>query len=263
MKTLRKIIIPAFIILAILALQVFSTLPGNTAYAAARGGGTRGGAGGGFGRSTTPVDPNPRTIEPYFSKAKAGPKAPDADGFLQRWILLEPITNGLRSNTGFTEAYIRNTFINTEYFPKQFEVTPKDGDKVTVNNVELTWHALDSNIWNVKLFRFAYGLNKEIYGVTFFAYTVVDCPREIKDVRMAVGSNAASMWWLNGEEAVSLFIDRRMVMDDCVSKRLTLKKGKNVIRGIVINGPGMSDFCVRFIDEEGKPVKDIAINLGN
>ena len=28
--------------------------------------------------------------------------------------------------------------------------------KVTVNNEELTWHALDSNLWNVKLFRFAY-----------------------------------------------------------------------------------------------------------
>ena len=50
-------------------------------------------------------------------------------------------------------------------------------------------------------------------------------------------------------------------MDDCVSKRLTLNKGKNVIRGVVINGPGMSDFCVRFIDEDGKPIKDLTINL--
>ena len=77
---------------------------------------------------------------------------------------------------------------------------------MTVNNEELTWHALDSNLWNVKLFRLAYGLNKTIYGVTFFAYTVVDCPREIKDVRMAVGSNSASIWWLNGKEAVGLLV---------------------------------------------------------
>ena len=52
-----------------------------------------------------------------------------------------------------------------------------------------------------------------------------------------------------------------MIMDDCVSQRLTLKKGANIIRGAVINGPGMSDFCVRFIDENGKPVKDLTINL--
>jgi len=91
--------------------------------------------------------------------------------------------------------------------------------------------------------------------VLFWVVTVVNCPEEIKNVRMAVGSNSASMWWLNGQEAVILSGDRRMVMDDCVSRRLTLNKGINVIRGAVINGPGMSDFCLRFIDESGKPVK--------
>lgn len=76
---------------------------------------------------------------------------------------------------------------------------------------------------------------------------------------MAVGSNSASRWWLNGKETVLLSGDRRMVMDDVVSTRLTLNKGKNIIRGAVINGPGMSDFCVRFLDETGNPVKNLAI----
>jgi len=52
-----------------------------------------------------------------------------------------------------------------------------------------------------------------------------------------------------------------MVMDDVVSSRLTLNKGKNIIRGAVINGPGMSDFCVRFLDENGQPVKDLTISF--
>ena len=52
-----------------------------------------------------------------------------------------------------------------------------------------------------------------------------------------------------------------VVMDDVVSRRLTLKKGKNVIRGAVINGPGMSDFCVRFLDENGQPVKNLSISV--
>ncbi|MBN1975615.1 MAG: hypothetical protein JW787_18415 [Sedimentisphaerales bacterium] len=249
-----------FGILIVLAFQVIPSSHDGIALAAERGGGARGGRGGGYGRNVTPVDNTPRTIAPYFTPATPGAKAPDPEGFIQRWMLLEPISNGLRTNTGFNESYIRNAF-STEYFPRQFEVTPKNGDKVTVNNEELTWHALDSNLWNVKLFRFAYGLNKPIYGITFFVYTVVDCPREMKDVRMAVGSNSASMWWVNGKEAVYLFGDRRMVMDDCVSKRLTLNQGRNVIRGAVINGPGMSDFCVRFIDEEGKAIKDLTINL--
>jgi hypothetical protein len=69
------------------------------------------------------------------------------------------------------------------------------------------------------------------------------------------------MWWLNGEEAVILSGDRRMVVDDVMSGRLNLKKGKNVLRGAVINGPGMSDFCVRFIQENGEPVTNVSVTL--
>jgi hypothetical protein len=119
---------------------------------------------------------------------------------------------------------------------------------------------LESSKFNVKLFRFAYGLRKQYYGVIFWTVTVVNSPQEMKNVRMAVGSNSASMWWLNGKEAVILSGDRRMVMDDCVSTRLTLNKGKNIIRGAVINGPGMSDFCVRILDEKGEPIKNITIS---
>ena len=97
---------------------------------------------------------------------------------------------------------------------------------MTVAGEELAWHALDSANFNVKLFRFAYGMNKPTYGVIFWAVTVVNSPREIQNVRLAAGSNSASIWWVNGKEAVDLFDDRRMVMDDVVSKRLTLNKGK-------------------------------------
>jgi len=200
-----------------------------------------------------------RSITAYFAPATKSKKTPDAEGFIQRWCLLEPISKPNRSNTVFTDSYIRKTF-DTLYFPNQFTILPKDGEKVKVGAQELAWHALDSKIFNVKLFRFAYGLNKPIYGVIFWAVTVVNSPTEMKNVRMAVGSNSASMWWLNGKEAVILSGDRRMVMDDCVSTRLTLNKGKNIIRGAVINGPGMSDFCVRFLDEKGQPIKDITIS---
>jgi len=250
MSTLRRTSILALIALAALAVQVSSAVPGGAAPATESRRAAR-----------TPVaDNSPRTLAPYFTPATPSDKGPDPDGFLQRWLLLEPIPNQLRTNAGFTEAFVRNAF-QTEYFKEQYTLTPKDGDKVTVNGQELAWHALDSSLFNVKLFRFAYGLNKTIYGVTFFAYTVVDSPREVKNVRLAVGSNSASLWWVNGKEAVGLFGDRRMVMDDGVSKRLTLSKGNNVIRGIVINGPGMSDFCMRFIDENGDPIRDLSVNF--
>ncbi len=199
-----------------------------------------------------------RSIDGYFTKATKAPKAPNVDGFIQRWSLLEPIIKPNRGNTVFTDSYLRHAF-DSLYFQNQFTILPKHGEKVKVGNQELAWHTLDSKLWNVKLFRFAYGLNKPIYGVVFWAVTVVNCPEEMKNVRMAVGSNSASMWWVNGKEALLLSGDRRMVMDDGVSQRLTLNKGKNIIRGVIINGPGMSDFCVRFLDEKGEPIKGVTI----
>lgn len=199
-----------------------------------------------------------RSIADYFTPATKSIKTPDDDGFIQRWMLLESINKPNRSNTVFTDSYLRIAF-DTLYFSNQFTVLPKDREKVKVGNQKLMWHALDSKNFNVKLFRFAYGLNKQTYGVLFWAVTVINSPWEMKNVRIAVGSNSASMWWLNGIEAALLSGDRRMVMDDVVSTRLTLNKGKNIIRGAVINGPGMSDFCVRFLDEKGEPIKDLTI----
>jgi hypothetical protein len=200
-----------------------------------------------------------QTLEPYFTPATSSKKTPDAEGFIQRWLLLEPINKPNRSNAVFTDSYLRTAFA-TPYFPNQFTVIPKNGEKVRAGEQELTWHALESTNFNVKLFRFSTGLKKQTYGVLYWAVTVINSPREMKNVRMAVGSNSASMWWLNGKEALLLSGDRRMVMDDGISTRFTLNKGKNIIRGAVINGPGMSDFCVRFLDEKGEPVKDLTIS---
>lgn len=200
----------------------------------------------------------PTYLSDYFSEDGKGCTPVGNDGFIRRWMLLEPISKPNRSNTVFTDSYL-NHVLDSVYFKGQFTEIPVNGKKEKVGGVKLAWHALDSKMYNVKLYRFAAALKKPVYGVIFWAVTVIDCPEEIRDVRMSVGSNSASKWWLNGNEALVLSGDRRMVVDDCVSRRLILKKGRNVVRGAVINGPGMSDFCVRFLDENGNPVKDFNI----
>ncbi len=200
----------------------------------------------------------PGTMPNYFERQEADAVAPDSEGFIRRWLLLEPVEKPNRSNTVFTDSYLRDAFY-TEYFKGQSTDVPADGDVVKVDGKKLRWHALDSKLFNVKLFRFASNLEKPVYGVLFWAVTVIDCKEEIEDVRLAVGSNSASMWWIDGEEVLMLSGDRRMVADDAMSKRITLKKGRNIIRGAIINGPGMSDFCVRFVDDKGVPVTDFTV----
>ena len=138
---------------------------------------------------------------------------------------------------------------------------PRDGDKVTVDGAELTWHALDTKLYNLDLYRFAQGHGKPTSDVLFWAVTVIHCPREFQNVRLAIGSNAASVWWVNGQEVIGIYGDRQTVIDDGVSKRLTLHKGANIVRAAVVNGGGATDFCARFLDPQDKPLTDFNISL--
>ena len=80
-------------------------------------------------------------LAPYFSPGTTDVMYPDDEGFIRRWLLLEPIDKPNRSNTVFTDSYIREAFA-TEYFPKQFTVLPKDGDKVKVGKQKLNYFVL-------------------------------------------------------------------------------------------------------------------------
>ena len=59
-----------------------------------------------------------RSIAPYFTPATTKKMTPDSEGFIQRWLLLEPINKPNRSNTVFTDSYIRTAFTTEYFFPK-------------------------------------------------------------------------------------------------------------------------------------------------
>jgi hypothetical protein len=186
----------------------------------------------------------------------ASPAKPaGADGFIQRWLLLEPI----RVSGQLTESAVR-TAVETD-FSVPATPFPHDADKLKIGDSELAWHAVDTLNYNVNLYHFAYALNKPTTNVLFWAVTVVNAPREMSGVRLAIGSNAASVWWVNGREATALYNDRQAVIDDGVSRRLTLNQGANVIRAAIVNAGGATDFCARFIDENDRPIKTLTATL--
>ena len=229
MITLRNIQhIPAFVILAVLAFMAISVAVGCAGH----------------------------DMESSLIRTTSDEKSPNADGFVQHWLILEPI-----SANGLTDSAVQRA-VKKEYFPNQLTVIPHDGDKVTANGTEFTWHVVDTNEYNVNLYYFAYNLGKPTSNVLFWAVTIINCPKEMPGVRLAIGSNAASVWWVNGKEVISIYGDRQTVIDDGVSKRLTLKKGLNVVRSAVINGGGATDFCARFLDADDKPLKEFTVRIG-
>jgi hypothetical protein len=193
---------------------------------------------------------------PSLVRPSSAPKAPDAAGFLQRWLILEPIRVAAQLTDSAVQAVVKK-----EYFPNQFTLIPHDGDTMTGGDESLTWHAVDTTAYNVNLFHFANSLNKPTSNVLFWAVTLVDAPRDMPNVRLAIGSNAASIWWLNGQEVIGIYNDRQTVIDDGVSKRLMLKKGANVIRAAIVNAGGATDFCARFLDGDDQAVKGLVVSL--
>lgn len=199
------------------------------------------------------------TLTKHFTVASNASKAPNTNGFIQRWLVLEPIRKDIPRNNMLTEKHLRTTF-SADNFSGDFTAVPKNGKTVKVGGKELKWYALESRTYNFNLYHFTYGISKPPYGVLFWLVTVINCPEEIKNVRMSAGVNSGGMFWLNGNETLMLSGDRDMIVDNVTSGLLTLKKGKNIIRGTVINGPGMCNFSVRFLDERGLPVRNFSVS---
>jgi hypothetical protein len=195
------------------------------------------------------------TLSINFNQASDKKKAPNSDGFIQRWLVLEPVKKDIARNNIFTDNYLK-TNIAADNFSNDYAIIPKKDETVKIGGQELKWYALDSKTFNFNLFHFIYAIDKPRYGILVWLVTVIDCPEEMQNIRMAVGCNSGSMWWLNSKEVLLLSGDRDMIADNVTSSRLTLRKGKNIVRGAVINGPGMANFCVRFLDENGSPVKN-------
>jgi hypothetical protein len=180
----------------------------------------------------------------------------DARGFLHRWLVLEPVpVKGRLTASGVQES------LQTAPLALAADALPRGGESVTMGDASYQWHALDTRNYNLNLYHFAWALSKPTSNVLFWVTTVVDSPREVPDVRLAIGSNAASRWWLNGEPVIALDDDRQTVIDDGVSKRLTLHAGRNVIRAAIINGGGATDFCARFLDVEDRPIVALTTTL--
>jgi len=198
----------------------------------------------------------PRPAATSLTTPKSATQRVDARGFIHRWLVLEPVPVPGRLTQSAVEEALQSAPI-----PGSIEALPRDGEAVTLAGNALRWHALDTLNYNLNLYPFAWALSKPTSNVLFWVTTTVDSPRDLSGVRLAIGSNAASRWWLNGQLVVALNDDRQAVIDDGVSRRLTLRKGRNVIRAAIVNGGGATDFCARFLDESDRPIVDLTASL--
>jgi hypothetical protein len=246
-QAMKKAFVSVAMLMAMSLLHAVAS--GQTAGGGGAPPGARGGRGGGG------MPPIERAKVTDLEKPATPTKPVDAAGFIQRWLILDPITA-----PGVTQNEFQ-AVVKTHHFPEELTLIPQDGMKVTTSGGELTWHAIDTREFKLNLYHFGPMIGKPTNNVFFWVVTIINCPEEIQGARLAIGSNDASIWWVNGEEVVGIYGDRPAIIDDGVSKRLTLKKGVNVIRGAVHNRAGQSDFLARFLDKDDLPITTLVVDL--
>jgi hypothetical protein len=169
----------------------------------------------------------------------------NAEGFIQRWLVLAPIP--------MAEGESGADALAKEQIKGEAKLHPKDGQKVTVGGKELTWkehtcpeHLLDFNAL----------LGNQTEDSVAYAVTFIVAPKELKGVKMKTGSDDQCKVYLNGHE-VFKFTDERPADKDQDTTEVTLRQGTNVLVAKVVNVKVDWSFCVRFTDQDDKPLTNL------
>jgi len=171
------------------------------------------------------------------------------EGFVRSWLILAPIP--LKENQNGADGLAQ------EQIKDEAKLEPKDGDKIMVGAKELTWkkhqtpeHLVDFNVILGNTTEDSVG-----YAV---CYLVADA--EMKNVKMKTGSDDQLKVYLNGKKAFE-FTDARAAEKDQDTTEVTLQKGVNTLVCKVVNEKMEWSLCVRFVDKDGKPVKNLKVQL--
>src|SRR5262245_42156690 len=163
------------------------------------------------------------------------------EGFIQKWLVLAPIP--LKSDETGAAGNDR------EAIKDEAKLKPKEGDKIKVDDKELTWkeakvpeHLLDFNA----------NLGAQTEDAIAYSVTYITSPSDMK-VKMKTGSDDQCKVWLNGKE-VFKYAEPRPADKDQDTTEVELKKGVNVMVVKVVNEKIDWSFCVRFTDKDDKPI---------
>ena len=174
---------------------------------------------------------------------------PDAAGYIRDWVMLAPIT--LPEEVSCADLIVK------EQVKDEAALKPKAGDKIKVNDKELTWRNITAS---TNHFDFNAILKTENDHAAGFMVTYIECEKEMPDVTMAIASNDEGRLYLNGKD-VYVFAEARPLELDADKGQVTLNKGVNVVVFKIINEQNNWQGALRFLDKAGAPVKDLKIKL--
>jgi hypothetical protein len=171
-------------------------------------------------------------------------------GFIRDWLILAPIS--------LTDWQNEAGALDEESIPGEASLRPQAGDKVQVRGKELVWkqHRTGGSFLDFNAFL----QGETTYSVTYaVCYVVSD--RERRNLQLRIGSDGQAKVYLNGREVHTCREDRFAAVDDDTVGGLTLNAGTNVLLFKVAHEGAHLKGCIRFVDEDDKPVRGLQVRL--
>jgi len=180
-------------------------------------------------------------------------EAVDDEGFIRDWLLLTPIPleDGSTGSDNIDKALIAD----------EAKAAPKDGDKAKSGAKEFAWKKVTVKDYFFDVSEIFAKPDEKIENACTYAVAYIVADDDIKDVMAAMGSNDLGKVYLNGKEIVKFAETRTLDKDSDKSAAVTLNKGTNTVVFKVINEGNNFQGCLRFIDKNGKGVKNIKVKL--
>jgi len=188
------------------------------------------------------------------AKRAADAKPLKEEGFIGQWLVIGPIK--LAEESANHEEQTQKPMLDKEYFKGQKNATPKAGDKASVDGADMEWKAAETDGPNADLEKFANDAGKDPLHALFMGTAYIVAAKEMPDVKLSIGSDDSSVWWVNGKEVIRVYSGRPLENDQDKSEPITLKQGPNVIKFAVINGEGPVGVSAHFMDKDDKPITD-------
>jgi hypothetical protein len=174
----------------------------------------------------------------------------DDDGFIRNWLILAaiPLEAGQSGADGLAKEQLQG----------EAKLKPKEGDKITVGGKDLTWKKHQANDYFFDLNGF---VGQQTENSVAYAVCYVNAEDEMKDLKLKVGSDDQAKVYLNGKQLLNQPEARALEKDQDTVENVTLNKGANVLVFKVVNEGEDWSGCLRFVDKDGNPVKNLKISL--
>jgi hypothetical protein len=175
---------------------------------------------------------------------------PDADGSIRNWLVLAPLTYG--EATSGTEA------LDKEQVKDEAKLKPKEGDTVEIIDTDYTWKKYEASTYQLDFNAF---LKKEVEDCVGYAVCYLVADAAMNNLVLKIGSDDQCKVYLNGKEVLRNPTPRMLAKDQDSASDITLEKGVNVVVFKIVNEKLGWYGCLRFTDQDGKPITKLKVQL--